>query len=214
MRRRFPVSLGALAAAMAVVSLTAPPLAAQAPTGAAAGWTLPRTPWGTPDFQGVWTTDDMRGVPMQRPEEFGERRFLNDEEFDEREARNQEQREREANRIGAFRNDVGTRSFRQTSLVVDPPNGRTPPLTPEAELRSAEIRRRRAAAPESWEDRSLYDRCITRGPLGSILPVIYGNGLRIVQAPGYFVLSYEMVHDTRVIPLDGRPPLGDGIRQY
>jgi hypothetical protein len=212
------MTLGAVWAVVVVGSLASVPLAAQAPaasgTVAADNWTLPRTPWGAPDLQGVWTTDDMRGVPMQRPEEFGERRFLTDEEFDAREGRNREQREREANRIGAFRNDVGTRSFRQTSLVIDPPNGRTPPLTPEAQRKSDEIRLRRGAAPASWEDRSLYDRCITRGPLGSILPVIYGNGLRIVQAPGYFVISYEMVHDTRVIPLDGRAPIGDGIRQY
>ncbi|HEY7444319.1 MAG TPA: hypothetical protein VH701_17950 [Vicinamibacterales bacterium] len=217
MRKRFPVSLGALAAAMVVVSLASVPLAGQ--DSAAAGtktgaWTAPRTPWGVPDLQGVWTSDDMRGVPMQRPEQFGERRLLNDKEFAEREAQNQVARDREANRVGAFRNEMGTRSFRQTSLVIAPANGRTPALTPEADLKAAAIRARRGAAPASWEDRSLYDRCITRGPLGSILPVIYGNGLRIVQAPDYFVISYEMVHDTRVIPLDGRPHVGAGIRQY
>ncbi|MGH9146173.1 MAG: hypothetical protein ACRD1Q_05650 [Vicinamibacterales bacterium] len=218
MRKRFIVSFGTLAAAMAVVSLVSAPLFAQAPTTAGArateGWTAPRTPWGVPDLQGVWTSDDMRGVPMQRPEEFGERRLLNDKEFAEREAQNQVARDREANRVGAFRNEMGTRSFRQTSLVIAPANGRTPPLTSEADRKSAAIRERRGAAPASWEDRSLYDRCITRGPLGSILPVIYGNGLRIVQAPDYFVISYEMVHDTRVIPLDGRPHVGPGIRQY
>jgi hypothetical protein len=217
MHKPIPASLGALAAAVIVVAPASIPVAAQAPAASAtetSGWTLPRTSWGAPDLQGVWTTDDMRGVPMQRPEAFGDRRFLTDEEFGEREAQNQAQREREAGRIGAFRNDVGTRSFPQTSLVVEPADGRTPSLTPEAERKSDEVRRRRAAAPASWEDRSLYDRCITRGPLGSILPVIYGNGLRIVQSPGYFVISYEMVHDTRVIPLDGRPHLGDRIRQY
>jgi hypothetical protein len=217
MMKRFPESLGTLAAIF-LVSLASGLLAAQAPTAADArppeGWTAPRTPWGVPDLQGVWTSDDMRGVPMQRPAVFGERRFLNDKEFADREAQNQVAREREANRVGAFRNEMGTRSFRQTSLVIAPANGQTPPLTPEADRKSAEIRSRRGAAPESWEDRSLYDRCITRGPLGSILPVIYGNGLRIVQAPDYFVISYEMVHDTRVIPLDGRPHVGAGIRQY
>jgi hypothetical protein len=215
MKKRFRVSLGALAA-LVVISL-AVPVAGQAPTATSTktdSWTAPRTSWGAPDFQGVWTSDDMRGVPMQRPEEFGERRLLNDKEFAEREAQNRTARDREANRVGAFRNEMGTRSFRQTSLVIAPPNGRTPALTPEADLKSAAIRERRGAAPTSWEDRSLYDRCITRGPLGSILPVIYGNGLRIVQAPDYFVISYEMVHDTRVIPLDGRPHVGAGIRQY
>jgi hypothetical protein len=214
MRKRFLVliTLGAV-----VVSLASASIFAQTPTTAAetkAPWTVPRTPWGVPDLQGVWTSDDMRGVPMQRPEEFGERRLLNDKEFQEREAQNQIARERELNRVGAFRNEMGTRSFRQTSLVIAPANGRTPPLTAEADRKAAAIRERRGAAPASWEDRSLYDRCITRGPLGSILPVIYGNGLRIVQAPDYFAINYEMVHDTRVIPLDGRPQIGGGIRQY
>jgi hypothetical protein len=153
-------------------------------------------------------------VPIQRPDEVRGRAELTDEEYAKRVAANDDARRRERDRVGAFRNDVGTRTFRQTSLVVEPADGRIPPLTPEAQ---AEVKRRqtqRANPPNSWTDRSLYDRCITRGVFGSVLPVIYGNGNFIFQAPGVVSITYEMVHDTRIIPLDGRPHIASGIRQY
>ena len=195
-------------AQIGVVSLAAVVGAAQS------RWSPPRTAWGDPDLQGVWTSDDMRGVPLQRQDEYGDRLYLTDEEYAKRVAQNDQARTAELNRVGAFRNDVGTRTFRQTSIVVDPPNGKIPAMTPEGQRRAAAVARMRAQRPSSWEDRSLYDRCITRGVVGSTLPVIYGNGNRIVQAPGYVAISYEMVHDTRIIPLDRRPHLGSSIRQY
>jgi hypothetical protein len=174
-----------------------------------------RTPWGDPDLGGVWSSDDMRGVPRERPDEFGTRRFLTDEEFAARAKRDQQTRTTEATRVGAFRNDVGTRTFRQTSLVVDPPNGKIPALTPDGEKRRAA--RNRGSFGEgpfhTFEDFTLYDRCITRGVVGSLGPAIYGNGVTIVQGPGTVAISYEMVHDTRVIPLDGRSHLSQ-VRQY
>jgi hypothetical protein len=174
-----------------------------------------RTPWGDPDLGGVWSSDDMRGVPRERPDEFGTRRFLTDEEFAARAKRDQQTRTTEATRVGAFRNDVGTRTFRQTSLVVDPPNGKIPALTPDGEKRRAA--RNRGSFGEgpfhTFEDFTLYDRCITRGVVGSLGPAIYGNGVTIVQGPGTVAISYEMVHDTRVIPLDGRSHLSQ-LRQY
>jgi hypothetical protein len=188
-----------------------------APSGklaAAKSWSAPKTAWGDPDIGGTWSSDDLRGVPMQRPDEFGNRAQLTDEEFAKRDAQNEQARTQELNRVGAFRNDVGTRTVRQTSLVVDPPDGKIPPMTPEAERRGAVVAFIRRTAPASWLDRSFYDRCITRGVLGSVLPVIYGNGNVIFQSPGYVSITYEMVHDTRVIPLDGRPHAGNGIRQY
>jgi hypothetical protein len=175
---------------------------------------VPRTPWGDPDLQGTWSSDDLRGIPVQRADEFAGRAELSDEEFSERQAANQEARSRELNRVGAFRNDVGTRTFRQTSLIVEPADGRIPPLTPEGQRRTAVITAARRTAPNSWHDRSFYDRCITRGVLGSVLPVIYGNGNMIFQSPGYVSVTYEMVHDTRIIPLDGRAHAGGKIRQY
>jgi hypothetical protein len=225
MKRAKHVLTGIGLVAAAVVSLSAqssPKPAAQSPkptaqspqSAGAKAWTAPKTPWGDPDLQGTWSTDDLRGVPLQRPEEVAGRAELTDEEFARRAAQNDESRNRELNRAGAFRNDVGTRTFRMTSLIVDPPDGRMPPLTPEAERRAALVAAIRRTAPASWHDRSFYDRCITRGVLGSVLPVIYGNGNQIVQAPGYVAISYEMVHDTRVIPLDGRAHVGPSLKQY
>ena len=180
------------------------------------GWQAPRTPWGHPDLQGLWTTDDMRGVPMQRPEEFGTRRHLTDEAFAERVAAREEAFGRSAVYSGTFRNEEGTRIFGYTSLVVDPPDGRVPAMTPAALARqSGRARGSFGVGPfNSIDDFSLYDRCITRGLLGSTLPVVYGNGARILQTPDSVVISYEMVHETRVIPLDGRPHLGSDVRQY
>ena len=175
-----------------------------------------KTPWGDPYLSGAWTSDDMRGVPRERPVEQGTRRYLTDEEFAKRQSVDDQGRSREASRSGGFRNDTGTRTFRQTSLVIDPPDGRLPAFTPYAEARRAS--RNRGSFGEGPFERTegftLYDRCITRGVIGSILPVVYGNGNRISQSPGHVTITYEMIHDTRVIPVDGRPHLSPKIRQY
>ena len=173
-----------------------------------------RTPWGHPDLQGTWSSDDVRGIPRQRPEELGTRAELTDEEFAERQQGNDAQVARLREGGTAFLAERGVRSFRFTSLVVDPPNGRIPALTPIAQQRNDEQAARRRSRPSSWEDRSLYDRCLTRGVVGSILPVIYGNGLEIHQTPTDVVIRYEMIHETRIIPLDGRPAVGDAIKMY
>jgi hypothetical protein len=190
--------------------------AATATTAVGGAAATARTPWGDPDLAGVWSSDDMRGIPRERPDEFGTRRFLTDEEFAKRSARDEQTRNQEANRVGAFRNDVGTRTFRQTSLVIDPPDGKIPALTPDGEKRRAA--RNRGSFGEgpfnTFDDFTLYDRCITRGAIGSLGPAIYGNGVTIVQGPGMVAISYEMVHDTRIVPLDGRPHLAAATRQY
>ena len=134
--------------------------AAPKSTAGGAASSLPRTPWGHPDIAGVWSSDDMRGIPRERPDEFGTRRFLTDEEYAKRVQRDEQTRKQEGSRVGAFRNDVGTRTFRQTSLVVDPPDGKIPALTPEGQKRSAaRIRGSFGEGPfNSSEDFSLYDR--------------------------------------------------------
>ena len=179
-------------------------------------WEVPRTSWGHPSLEGVWSTDDMRSVPMNRPERFGTRERMTDEEFLER-ARNDENGRDFAVNIGTFlRHEWGIRSFGYTSLITDPPNGRMPEATALGKAMSA-TRPRGTFGPgpfNSFDDFSLYDRCITRGALGSFLPVIYGNGLRIVQNPNFVALSYEMIHETRIVPLDGRRHVDDRIRQY
>jgi hypothetical protein len=174
-------------------------------------WTPPRTPWGHPDLEGVWTSDGARGIPRERPAELAGKALLTDEEFAQKLA-SDEKNLKQARGDARFK----TKTFRQTSLIVEPADGRTPPFTPEALKRAAG--RDRGSFGEgpfnSPEDFTLYDRCITRGIVGGVLPVPYGNGNRILQTPDEVVISYEMIHDTRVIPLDGRPHVGRKIRQY
>lgn len=179
------------------------------------GWKPPLTPWGHPDLQGIWTTDDMRGIPRERAPEFGTRAFLTDEEFEARHGQREQARERQdRNAAGTFRNEEGTRTFGYTSTVIDPPDGRIPRTTPEAAARPSTPGTFGEGPFNSVLDFNLYDRCITRGVIGSFGPAVYGNGARILQTPDTVVIAYEMVHDTRIIPLDGRPPLGEDIRLY
>jgi hypothetical protein len=190
---------------------------------------VPRTPWGDPDLQGMWP--GSMGVPMQRPAEFGERAELTEAEFSRRQSQAAVQAKADAEAyvrpsdgpggIGGPSHWVERgRPTRQASLVIDPPNGRLPALTPEAERRRKEARGGRGLTGEwrgqadSYDDLNIYYRCITRGVLGSIIPVIYGNGNEIVQAPGIVVVRHEMIHESRVIPLDGRPHPPASIRMY
>jgi hypothetical protein len=210
-----------------ILALAIRPTAAQtaprngSPAAKSANWTPPRTPWGHPDLQGAWTSDSARGIPRERPEQFGGRAELNDQEFAERVARDQQTIKNAVNATGAQTGGRdgfwrGSQTFRQTSLIVDPPDGRMPPVTPEAQKRAAPRDRGSFGEGPFYgpEDFTLYDRCITRGIVGGVLPVPYGNGNRILQTPDAFIISYEMIHDTRVVPLDGRPHIGKGIRQY
>ena len=193
-----------------------PPLVITAYNGGAPiPYTAPKTPWGDPDLQGVWSSDDTSGVPMSRAQNVTGL-YLNDEAWAARQKQTQQGVQNALNAIGTFRGDYARRSFRQTSLVVDPPDGRAPAATEEARKRAAPRDRGTFGnGPfDTPEDFTLYDRCITRGIVGSVLRVVYGNGNRIVQAPGMVAISYEMVHDTRVLYTDGRPHLNQSIRQY
>jgi hypothetical protein len=165
-------------------------------------WTPPKTAWGHPDLEGIWTSDDMRGVPMSRPPQFGTRRHLTDEEFSQRARERSTAREVNDARTGTFRNEEGSRDFGYTSLVVDPPDGRVPALTAEARARRVVPGTNGVGPFDTLDDFNNYDRCITRGLAGSWLPVVYGNGARILQTPDAVIIAYEMVHDTRIIPLD------------
>ena len=177
-------------------------------------FTVPRMSWGVPDFQGVW---DYRSLtPLQRREEFGDREYYTDEEIADLESRAARRLDEApdpdvpSNLVHAqYMVDPGryVDESRRTSLIVDPQNGRIPELTPEAQQRQAAMPRGPRAA-DSFADRSLYERCITRGLAGAILPGLYNNNLRITQAPGYVAIVHEMVHETRVVPLDGSPLTG------
>jgi hypothetical protein len=198
---------GALAHAQSPARSTAP---------VAAPYSPPRTPWGDPDLQAIWSGDSAYGIPLQRPENLGTKGELTDEEFAAKLKRDTDTRTRAENAVGSFRNDNAwlTRSFRQTSLIVDPPNGRAPALVGGAETRRTPQGTYGNGPLNGPEDFTLYDRCITLGVVGSMTPKIYGNGYRIVQAPGYVVIMAEMIHEARVIPLDGRPHVAAGVRGY
>jgi hypothetical protein len=234
----------ALTGTVAIALLACEPSGEQAATSAGASgagghtadgaYAVPRTPWGDPDLQGKWPGTHMVGVPMQRPEALGLRNELNDEEFAAREAqfaRQSEQDNADFDLEAATSTpggDVGGPVSppphwlergdpqRQASLIVDPPNGRMPAYTDAAQQRQADLRtlRESRGPADSYTDRSLYDRCITRGIAGSILPVIYNNGNQIVQSPGYVAIVNEMIHETRVIPLDGQPHPSLGIKLW
>jgi hypothetical protein len=228
MRYPFLVPVAAVVAATWIFTLTAGPAFGQnakvAP--AAKSWAQAKTPWGDPDLQGTWTDDDCIGTPMNRPANLGDRAFYTEQELAQRESQLAKQHETDLKEDVAPDQRVGTgppahwgerarRPCKQTSLVVDPPNGRTPDLLPEAKTRPIpEGAGNNAPKADSWEDFSYYIRCISRGVTGSILPVIYGNGQQIVQAPGYVTILQEMVHEARVIPTDGRPHASPNIRSY
>ena len=231
MRNRFVIHAYVLAAAIAVASLAPAPAAAQAASkttakkSAAKTWTPPRTPWGEPDLQGIW--DFATITPLERPAELAGKEVLTEQEAAEFERqtlqrRNQDRREggAEADVARAYNQfwwDYGTKivGTRRTSLIVDPPDGKVPPLTPEGKERSAAraaALKRPAAGPE---DRNLAERCILGFNAGPpMLPSAYNNNVQIFQTPGFASLLNEMVNDARIIPLDGRPHLPQHIRQW
>jgi hypothetical protein len=227
MALRLLASLGTLGVLIGAPVLISHPVAGQAQTAApplvitafgdkpAPRYKTPRTSWGDPDLQGVWSSDDTAGIPISRQEKYGDRLYLTEEEYAERAKqveRGVQQAENEA--TSSFRMDFARRAFPQTSLIVDPPDGRMPAYTEEGKRRPMPRGTYGPGPLDSYTDFSLYERCITRGIAGSALRVIYGNGTRIVQAPGVVAISYEMVHDTRIIHTDGRPHMNQAIRQY
>jgi hypothetical protein len=172
-------------------------------------WTAPRTSWGHPNLQGTWSTDDMRGIPRDRPQELATQESLSQEQFLERATTQQAGRTRAATTETFLRNEWGTRTFGFTSLVVDPPNGRTPPLNDAGRARQAASAGRGTFSSDkfdSFDDFSYYDRCIGLGINRGMGAAIYGNGIRIFQSPDAVTITYEMIHETRVIRLDRDRP--------
>ena len=179
------------------VPFDSPSLAQATPSA----WKHPMTPWGEPDLRGIWPLNHLISTPFQRPETFGERRFLTDEEF----AAAQKSAEDRNTRFqsGAIPQADAGEATRLTSLMIDPPNGRFPELT--AKGKELYERMRGSYKPgqtvfDSPEDFDSWDRCITRGLPVSMLPRNYNNGIRIMQFPGYVVIVLEMAHETRIIP--------------
>jgi hypothetical protein len=221
----------ALASTIGVVLLAASPLMAQPaarmkPTPAVSGsaakpWSPPRTPDGRPDLQGTW---DFRTLtPLERPDDLAGKEVLTAEEavqLEDRAVKSRVDRPPAKGSPGTYNQfwfDFGNKvtATKRTSLVVDPPDGRIPPMTPAGQKRAeqrAEAMRRPATGPE---DRPLYERCImgfNSGP--PIIPNGYNNNFQFFQTRDYVVILTEMVHDARIVPMDGRAHLGTGIRQW
>ena len=207
--------------AMPSVGVKALAMAEQVAPGQA-GYVVPKTPWGDPDLNGVWPDIDMVRVPVQRAPQYGTRLFMTSEEHAALQKREEEQIVRMANEgAGGATGAPGHwvewgKSQLQTSLIVDPPDGRMPPLTPEGQQRTARAPRGTLGGAQlnGPEDFSYWERCISRGALGSTLPVLYNSGIDITQGPGYVALRYEMVHDMRIIPIDRRPHVGPAVALY
>jgi hypothetical protein len=193
-------------------------LASVAPAATPPGkaWVSPRTPDGQPDLQGVWTNATI--TPFERPDELAGKRVLTPEEaaaIEKQAAQNRVDRPPKPGDVGNYNQvwfDSGTKvvSTRQTSLVVEPQDGRVP-VKPSAEAkRDYDL----AHSADSYEYMSVWDRCITRGVPGAYFPAGYNNAHQIVQAPGYVMILSEMIHEARIIPLDGRPHLPSSVREW
>jgi hypothetical protein len=186
-------------------------------------WEPVRTPWGDPDLQGIWTNTTT--TPLQRPDDLGDQVLLTDEERAARDETGDRAREArgvdrevaaQTGETGSYNNFWVERGFRltRTALIVDPPNGKLPPLTPKEAMRRAGSEDYRNLDPNGPEDRNLYERCISRGMPGAMMPGFYNHNYQILQTPGYVVILVEMIHDARIIPLDGRPHANQEIRQW
>jgi hypothetical protein len=164
----------------------------------AEGWTPPRTPDGQPDLQGIWT--NYTGTPFEVPDKSDTPGLYAGDP------------DGTARGTGpGFLNDSSDRVLTKgRSLVVDPPNGRVPIMPWAEQRRNFKL----AHIQDHWENQTTWERCITRGVPGGLFPAGYGSGYQILQGPGYVAIVYEMIHEARLIPLDGRPHVGPGVRLW
>ena len=234
MRKRWLLLCGGILMLVAVATAQG---GAQAPDAArAAGLSkakaVPRTPWGHPDLQGVWTTDIEIGVPIERPVELGTKAELTDQEFADRtqaiRKQYEDNKEDRKVRTGSTENgpehwyEGGKHESRRTSLIVDPPNGRMPEYTADARSRVVPKGTELGFVGGSFgkgpfdgpEDMALVDRCITRGLPQTWFPSQYNNGFQIVQTADTIALYHERLHEARVIPIDNRPAPGPEVQEY
>jgi len=206
-----------------------------------AGWKAPKTAWGDPDLQGTWPINYVGGVPLERcagglggrggapaPPCDPNKAFYTEEEFKARvdAANGRGSRYADAIKKGDFGaafnagNTDPTTPQRQTSLIVDPPNGKLPAMTEEGKRLSSLMRSSWAAYPDevltfdSEHDFDTWDRCITRGMPASMFPFRYNSGVQIIQAPGYVILNMEMIHEARIIPINGPAAPSPKVKQW
>jgi len=236
MKNRFLASTVVLTVVIALVALVSIPVAAQAPKASAKAWNPPRTANGKPDLQGIWNYSTL--TPMERPRELAGKIFFSVEEAAEYEKRAIQNRNVDLNRetkptarvingtvetedlasaYNEFWWDRGTKvvKTRRTSLVIDPPDGKIPALTPQAQKRMAALEEPNQRLAEGPEDRPLSERCIVRPNSGPpMTPTGYNNNFQLIQVPGYVVIFNEQIHDARIIPTDGRPHLPQNMRLW
>jgi hypothetical protein len=240
MSHRVLAAVGGVGLFLAAVWLAPVRVTAQAGTAAAksrnppkpavpakSGWTVPRTPDGQPDLQGFWTNTTY--VPLERPKDVTKAFYVKEEMAEViRKAAAAESEQTEPGTIadvhydftqfGLDRSQGPLAVNLRTSLIVDPPDGRIPPMTPEGQKRAAEraeLRRRMGGATDAVQNQPLSVRCIIMDRIGPpMLAGAYNNNYQIVQTPGYVMILVEMIHDVRIIPLDGRPHLPPQVRQW
>ena len=216
-----------LTIAAAVIALTA------STSGAPSTWTA-RTPWGDPDYHGEWTSEGEYGVPFERPAQYGPRAFLTEEEYAKRLDDVRVRNEKDLERVDVLSGKVDgpnapiphwreyNTTSRRTSLIVDPPDGRFPARVAGAKPWPVRQRCGTLAGGEpcdTYEDYGLGVRCIAHGEgvPDAMFPAVYNANMRIMQSPGFVAFTYELIHDTRVIPIDppaARDPLHSSIRSY
>jgi hypothetical protein len=229
MCNRLTAQFGTFVIVLLIAWVASPRIAGQSSTSSAKAarpavtknWAPPRTPWGDPDLQGQWNS--QTSTPLQRPVEgkLAARETLSEEEAETLEEANRQSfdqapRAGDTGTYNAFWRDSG-KALTRTSLIVDPPDGRIPPLTPEGQKRIEAERAERskrgpADSPDTYEDLTLWTRCISRGWNG--IGSWYSSNYQIFQAPGYVVILQELIHEARIVPLDGRPHLRPHVRQW
>src|SRR5262245_25979986 len=235
MKNRFLAST--LVLAIVLLSLAAMAVDAQTPKSSAKGWNAPRTTDGHPDLQGVWNYSTL--TPLERPRDLAGKAFFSEQEAAQYEKRSQQSRNVDLNRestpttrglvngtvetedlasaYNEFWWDRGSKivSTRRTSIIIDPPDGKIPALTPQAQKRMAGLNEANQRLAEGPEDRPLSERCIVRPNTGPpMTPTGYNNNFQLIQAQGYVVIFNEQIHDARIVPMDGRAHLPQNVRQW
>ena len=212
MRLRYWPLGGLLAAALAAAAVV-PALIAQGPevVSPKADYSAPRTPWGHPDFQGTWTSDSVVGVPVEKaienptPEDLARKKRIRDVE---------QKLDASGSNVVFEERDLKWTIKPPAALVTDPPDGRIPLTAEMQKLLDDNALKRYGIGIESWADLDLWDRCISKGYPTVMLPMGYSNLYEIIQSPDHVALFYEVIHDWRIIPLDGRAHIDPKIRQY
>jgi len=189
----------------------------------AKSYTPARTPWGDPDLQGTFANSNEYATPLERPARFAGRTLEDITDKELASIRDGAERDAIAGLAPGPRGpdywwleNLNLSKRAQAWSVVDPPDGRIPALTAAAKARGAgPARTSFAGGPFNGPaDFGMLERCISRGVPGSMIPVMYGNNYQIVQTPGFVVITYEIIHEARIIPLDGRPHVGAGVLSH